>query len=149
MKISNTPTAHLLLRASSNSEWDCCDFAIVNLSKEWKQTQQKRLDAVEPFKGDISFQSLNFYDSSADFYQPDEDGILSSEDLPKDKDWCFVELTDAELEKLAPPENLLDCHTIVVYNNGEVRYKAYGKHTAEEFWTERFSLQQVVDLLPY
>ena len=70
---------------------DCCDFAIVYLSKEWRQTQSGRLEAVKPFKDDIIFQSLNFYDISVVFYQPDEDGILGSEDLPEDNNWCFVE----------------------------------------------------------
>ena len=85
MKISNEPTPYLLLKAGTDSAWDCCDFAIVYLSKEWRQTQSGRLEAVKPFKDDISFQSLNFYDISVGFYQPDEDGILGSEDLPEDK----------------------------------------------------------------
>ncbi len=83
MKISNEPTPYLLLKAGTDSAWDCCDFAIVYLSKEWRQTQSGRLEAVKPFKDDISFQSLNFYDISVGFYQPDEDGILGSEDLPE------------------------------------------------------------------
>ena len=62
MKISNEPTPYLLLKAGTDSAWDCCDFAIVYLSKEWRQTQSGRLEAVKPFKDDISFQSLNFYD---------------------------------------------------------------------------------------
>lgn len=96
MKISNEPTPYLLLKAGTDSAWDCCDFAIVYLSKEWRQTQSGRLEAVKPFKDDISFQSLNFYDISVGFYQPDEDGILGSEDLPEDNNWCFVELTETE-----------------------------------------------------
>lgn len=100
MKISNEPTPYLLLKAGTDSAWDCCDFAIVYLSKEWRQTQSGRLEAVKPFKDDISFQSLNFYDISVGFYQPDEDGILGSEDLPEDNNWCFVELTETELGKV-------------------------------------------------
>lgn len=56
MKISNEPTPYLLLKAGTDSAWDCCDFAIVYLSKEWRQTQSGRLEAVKPFKDDISFQ---------------------------------------------------------------------------------------------
>lgn len=147
MKISNGPTPYLLLKAGTDSEWDCCDFAIVCLSKEWKQTQSGRLEAVKPFKGDICFQSLNFHDMSVDFYQPDDDGILGSEDLPENNNWCFVELTETELEKLVPPDNALDCYTLAVFADGEARYRAYGKHTDERFWTERFPLQQVLDIL--
>lgn len=147
MKISNEPTSHLLLKAETDSPWDCCDFAIVDLSKEWKRTQTYRLEAVKPFKDDIYFQSLNFYDMSVDFYQSDEDGILSSENLPEDNNWCFVELTEMERKKLTPPENALDCHTLMIYPDGEARYKVYGKHTDERFWTARFPLQQVLELL--
>lgn len=67
MKISNEPTPYLLLKAGTDSAWDCCDFAIVYLSKEWRQTQSGRLEAVKPFKDDINFQSLNFYDISVGF----------------------------------------------------------------------------------
>lgn len=119
MKISNEPTPYLLLKAGTYSAWDCCDFAIVYLSKEWKQTQSGRLEAVKPFKDDISFQSLNFYDISVGFYQPDEDGILGSEDLPEDNSWCFVELTETELERLVPPDNVLDSHILAVFANGK------------------------------
>lgn len=104
--------------------------------KEWRQTQSGRLEAVKPFKDDISFQSLNFYDISVGFYQPDEDGILGSEDLPEDNNWCFVELTETELERLVPPDNVLVSHILAVFANGEARYRAYGKHTDERFYTE-------------
>lgn len=74
------------------------------------------------------------------FYQPDEDGILGSEDLPEDNNWCFVELTETELERLVPPDNVLVSHILAVFANGEARYRAYGKHTDERFWTEKNSL---------
>ena len=109
--------------------------------------RHSRLEAVKPFKDDISFQSLNFYDISVGFYQPDEDGILGSEDLPEDNNWCFVELTETELERLVPPDNVLVSHILAVFANGEARYRAYGKHTDERFWTEKFPLQQILDIL--
>ncbi len=118
MKISNEPTPYLLLKAGTDSAWDCCDFAIVYLSKEWRQTQSGRLD-----------------------------GILGSEDLPEDNNWCFVELTETELERLVPPDNVLVSHILAVFANGEARYRAYGKHTDERFYTEKFPLQQILDIL--
>ena len=48
-----------------------------------------------------------------------------------------VELTDA----------LLVSHILAVFANGEARYRAYGKHTDERFWTEKFPLQQILDIL--
>ena len=112
-----------------------------------EQTQSCRLEAAKLFKDDICFQSLNFYDMSADFYQPDEDGILGSEDLPENSNWCFVELTATKLERLVPPDNVLDSHILMVFANGDARYRAYGKHTDERFWTEKFPLLQILDIL--
>lgn len=147
MRISNEPTPYFLLKAGTDSVWDCCDFAIVCLSKVWKQTQTDRLEAIKPFKDDMSFQFLKFCDMSVRFYQLDEDGILGNGELPDNNNWCFVELTERELEKLVPPENALDCYTLAVFANGDARYRAYGKHTDEQFWTERFPLQEVMNML--
>ena len=56
----------------------------------------------------------------------------------------FVEVDNEELETLSVPENRLDCYRLVVYKTGTAMYKAYGKHTSEEFYTEEFSLQQLI-----
>lgn len=87
---------------------------------------------------------MNYYDGSAAFYQCGADG----EDIGAllgDKEWAFVKLDTDEEEKLTPPESTLDCYKLVVYSDGDARYEAYGKHTNEEFWTEGFSLQQVIE----
>ena len=68
MKISDKPTEHILVKAHSNSEWDSCEFAIITISEKWKEEQLKRLEIVKPFVEDYNFQSLNFYEGSADFY---------------------------------------------------------------------------------
>ncbi len=77
MKTSDKPTAHILVRASTNSEWDCCDFAIIHLSEEWRKLQEKRLEAVKPFANDYSFQSMRFYDGSVDFFQSGDEKSLT------------------------------------------------------------------------
>lgn len=142
MKTSDKPTAHILVRASTNSEWDCCDFAIIHLSEEWRKLQEKRIEAVKPFKDDYSFQSMGFIDGSVDFFQS-EDEEPDVEELLADKQWVFVELDDGELDKLTPPESSLDCYMLVLYRNGNARYEAFGKHTSEEFGTNIFLLQQL------
>lgn len=144
MKISDTPTLDILIRASTNSEWDCCEFAVIHLSEEWGKRQAKRLEAVKPFSDDYSFQSMNFYDGSVEFFQPgdEEPGM---EELLADKDWVFIELDDDELDELTSPENSLDFYKIVMYRDGNARYEAFGKHTNEEFWTNEFPLQQLTE----
>lgn len=55
MKISDKPTKYILIKASTDSEWDCCDFALIYLSEEWKKLQAERLEAVKPFADNYSF----------------------------------------------------------------------------------------------
>lgn len=142
MKTSDKPTADILIKASTNSEWDCCEFAVIHLSEEWSKRQAKRLEAVKPFNDDYTFQSMKFYDGSVEFFQSgDEESSI--EELLADREWVFVELNDGELDKLTSPENRLDFYKIVIYRDGNARYEAFGKHTDEEFWTNEFPLQQL------
>ena len=145
MKISDKPTEHILIKANTNSEWDCCEFAVIHLSEGWKQQQTKRLEAVKPFTDDHTFQSMRFYSTSVDFYQSGDDGEPDMEELPVDKDWAFVEIDEDELDELAPPESSLDCYMLEIHHDGTARYKAYGKYTNEEFWTNEFPLQQLTE----
>ena len=142
MKTSDKPTAHILVRARTNSEWDCCDFAIIHLSEEWRKLQKKRIEAVKPFGDDYNFQSMRFYDGSVNFFQSKDEGP-DVEELLADKQWVFVDLDDSELDELTSPENSLDFYKIVIYREGNARYEAFGKHTNEEFWTNEFPLQQL------
>lgn len=145
MKLSDKPTAHLLLRAGTNSEWDNCSFAIVHLSEDWKKEQAKRLKAVQPFAEDYYFQSMNYYDTAVDFYTIDEEDNPDLETWLADKPMVFVEMDKEELETLSVPENRLDCYRLVIYKTGTAMYKAYGKHTGEEFYTEEFPLTQIIE----
>lgn len=45
MKILDKPTTHILIKANTNSEWDCCEFAVIHLSEEWKKLQATRFEA--------------------------------------------------------------------------------------------------------
>lgn len=145
MKLSDQPTEYILIKARTNSEWDCCEFALINLSEGWKRQQAKRLEAVKPFKDDYSFQSMRFYKTSVDFYQSGDDGNPDIEELLSGKDWAFVEIDEDEQDKLTSPESSLDCYTLEIYREGNAKFKAYGKYTDEEFWTNKFPLQQLTE----
>lgn len=147
MKLSDNPTTHIVLKAGTNSEWDNCSFAIVHLSEDWKKEQEKRLKAVQPFAEDYCFQSMNYYDTAVDFYTADENDNPNIEEILAGKEWVFVELENEEQETFTVPENRLDCYRLVVYRNGNAIYKAYGKHTSEEFYTEEFPLSQLIGQL--
>jgi hypothetical protein len=147
MKVSDKPTGHILVRAHSNSEWDSCEFAIVSISEKWKEEQLKRLEFIKPFVEDYVFQSLSFYDYSVDFYQTGEDGLPDLDELLAGKDWTFIELDEEEPDNLTPPESSLDCYRLAIYRDGDAQYKAYGKYTGEEFWTENLPLKQLTSII--
>ncbi len=50
MKLSDKPTAYVLLKAGTNSEWDNCNFAIVHITEDWKKEQQKGLKWLSRLK---------------------------------------------------------------------------------------------------
>ena len=144
MKLSNEPTNYLLLRAHTNSEWDNCNFAIIHMTDAWKKEQRTRLKAVQPFSEDTYFQSLNYYDTAVDFYVSDEEKNPDLDKWLADKSMVFIELDQQEAETLSVPENRLDCYRLEILRTGSAFYKANGKHTSEEFWTDEFSLEQLI-----
>lgn len=145
MKTSDKPTTDILIKAHTNSVWDCCEFAFIHLSEDWRKRQAKRLEAVKPFKDDFNFQSMRFYDGLVQFFQSgDEEPDM--EELLADREWVFVELDDGELDEFTSPENRLDFYKIVIYRDGNARYEAFGKHTHEEFYTNEFPLHQLIEL---
>lgn len=143
MKISDKPTEHILIKASTNSEWDCCEFAVIHLSEKWKKIQAERFETIKPFKNNYNFQSIRFHDGSVEFFRSGGDEEPDIEELLADKEWVFVDLDGDELGGLTSPENNLDFYKIVIYRDGNARYEAFGKHTNEEFWTNEFPLQQL------
>jgi len=144
MKRSNQPTAYLLVKANTNSYWDSCDYAIVHITQQWKEQLQERIKFLSPLQGDYDFQSMRYYDCSADFYRIGEDGQSVAKQLPKGRSWAFVELDENEQEAFIPPENHLDSYAIVLCADGTGYYSAYGKHTGEEFWTEKILFTQII-----
>lgn len=144
MKISDKPTTEILIKAYTDSEWDCCEFAIIHLSERWRKIQAKRLEHVKPFKDDFNFQSMRFYDYSVQFFQSGDEGP-DMEELLSERNWVFVKVDEDELDELTPPENSLDFYNIVIYRDANARFEAFGKHTNEEFYTNEFPLQQLTE----
>ncbi|WES98317.1 hypothetical protein P2W68_01590 [Chryseobacterium arthrosphaerae] len=59
MKISTIPTEYLLIKAMTDSEWDNCNFAVINITEDWKQTQKARLKVTKLLKNDNDLKWLN------------------------------------------------------------------------------------------
>lgn len=148
MKISQQPTTHILVKATCQSEWDNCDFAVITCSSGWIEQIKKRLNAVALHSDDMNFASLHYYDGSAEFYVSKESAVeeLLSEIKPE-KGWVFIELEKNEEDEFDIPENCLDCRMQVLYKDGIARYKAHGKHTGEEFCTECFQISEIIEYM--
>jgi len=136
-------SAYLLVKAYTDSEWDNCDFAVIHISTEWKQCMRERLAKAQSFKDDKGFYYLTYSGSPENFY---EDGdILSADDiLAGDEDSCFIELEEISLDSLPLPESRLHIYQMVIDSDGLMKYKAFGKHTGEEYYTAEFSLTGIL-----
>lgn len=152
MQLSDTPTTHILVRANTNSEFYSCDFAIITISEKWKQDQLRRLAVAKSFPDDKYFRSMCFLDRSVNFYYTNHHDLPDIDKLLGNRDWAFVEISDEELneEELDEEEQFncnLDVYRLVICCDGDTYYTAYGEYTGEEFWTEEFSLQELLEKL--
>jgi hypothetical protein len=144
MKLSDKPTEYILLKAGNNSEWDLCEFAIIHISEEWKKIQKKRLEVVKLVESDYDLKWLNYADTNVEFFQFSEEHYPEVEEWLSERSRIFIELEKEDLKELSQPENRLNCYQMQVYKNGNAIYNAFGKHTGEEFWTEEFSLEELL-----
>ncbi len=146
MKTSQQPTNRILVRAHTDSEWDFCDFAIIDCGKEWADRTAKRLDAARTLYDDTDFFSCCYFDGGVSFCVSREEDL--DELLPDGNVWTFVELEDGEQERFAVPESRLECYRQVLYKSDYGRYTALGKHTGEEFYTEDLPLGEITEAIP-
>lgn len=142
MKLSQQPTDYILVKATCQSEWDNCDFAIIYGGKAWLKWLQARLDAAQKVQDFNDFRSLKFFDDSIGFYVSDDDEVDAL--LEEWQEWAFVELEDGEEDGFTIPESRLDCYSLSLFHNGLGQYVAYGKHTGEEYYTQRIPFGEII-----
>lgn len=149
MKLSEKPTDFLMLKARTSSQWDNCDFVIVEVSTSWQELMLRRLALLEDFKSDVYFFSHVYWDAPEGYfiYEHQQEDSISSFLADYQSEWCFIELKQDELDDLTIPENKLEAHQIVLTASGGMHYKAYGKHSGESFWTESIDLPSVLEKL--
>ena len=141
MKKTEHGTEYILLKAYTESEWDFCSFAIIHITEEWKKTLTGRLEALVAFKDDGNFCHLSYWGAPTGFYKdPDDEAQRAEAILGQEDDWCFIELEETVPDNLPTPENKLGAHQLIIGKYGSALYKAYGKHTGEEFYTAEFGI---------
>lgn len=147
MKIANTNTKHILIKAHTNSDWDTCDFAIIQIDEAWKKELKKRLKLVEFIDDMPNLVSVLFRDSAVNFYATNEDDTPHIDTLLGDKNWQFVSLENNETNNFNTPTSTLNLYQMVVCKGGYAYFQAFGKHTGEEFYTDDFNLNTLIEKL--
>ena len=145
MKISKTPTSYILVKAYTGSEWDTCDYAIIQIDEEWKAISKQRLNDVQHFKGNQSFYCHVYWDSPVGYFCDNEELNYQKAIEKAEKGFLYLSIESDEIEALVTPESALDTHMLKITKEGHCNFKAYGKHTGEEFWTESFSLIKLIN----
>ncbi|MDO4229047.1 MAG: hypothetical protein Q4C98_04470 [Capnocytophaga sp.] len=147
MKIANKNTKHILLKAYTTSDWDTCDFAILRIDEAWKKELRKRLKLVEFIDDMSNFASVLFRDSVVSFYATDEDDMPHIDTLLGDKNWQFVTFENNETNLFNTPTSTLNLYQMVVCKGGYAYFQAFGKHTGDEFYTDDFNLNTLIERL--
>ena len=145
MKKSRKPTEHVLIKANTKGVWDSAEFAIIYITASWKALIQSRLQAISQFNTDDDFNYHSFWDASINYFSSPDKRSLTKVILSAHEDWAYVTLTpDVELT-FRHPRNQLEAHQLLITANGIAHFKAYGKHPCEEYWTEEFDLNKLIN----
>lgn len=145
MKTTSNITDFMLVKADTKSEWDNCHFALIHCTEEWRERMKQRLNSLQSVESEYGFVSLNYYDTSVDFYRTDESGQNKINRILEEKDWSFVELEENEQETFLVPENRLDLYHLSFYQYGTAIYTAHGKHSGDEFFTAEFPVSDILN----
>ena len=140
MKATNNFTPYILIQSNTNSEWDTCRFALIHTDKEFTSALQQWQTHLQQIENEPFFSSIELYYGKVAFYQEN----AQAEAILQDKVWAFVELTEEERCSLPFTENYLTCYKLHLCKGGNAYFTAYGKHTDEEFWTEEFAIDEVI-----
>ncbi len=132
---SETPTGEILIKAQLCSEWDSCNSCLVAYTEKdlekWKRWDSLATECAK----DNSFHCIILWEGS-DFLNLDDDSIIPEE-------WCYVTADIDNIEDDQRPEQKTDAHQMRFYGNGKVCFCAYGKHTAEEFFSDTININEL------
>ncbi|SEW20923.1 hypothetical protein SAMN05428988_3149 [Chitinophaga sp. YR573] len=148
MKKSDIPTPYILVGAYSNDFSEDCDFAIIEISTSFLQELENRFSV---FNQQISSKFINvtFYDSPKGFFRnkhncPED---LTASAILGSMDFCFIDITEQEIENLEIPESRYDEEMMVITDYKNFYYTATAKYTEATFRTNGIHIQDLKDAL--
>ena len=145
MKITTNFTNHILVRAYTTSEWDVCNFAIIDVDNHLIDVLSKGQNAVQKIHSDDNLLYIAYCNRSINFYVAKDDFNLDQ--FLGDESWSFVEFEDNETcEQLFEVlQNKFDLYILKVYGNNQVCWSVWDKYTNEEFYTLEIPADKIIE----
>lgn len=114
---------YLKLEARTTSEWDSTNFLLVELREGFLDRLKHLINVIIALHEKEGINKIVVYGDNADFYSTDED--IKEE---------FCEVIEVENKNDLPtPEQSIRYGQMSI-STTDITFKAYGKHTDEEFW---------------
>lgn len=147
MKISEIATNYLIVGILEEHEdyrdYSLDKFTIINTTEEWRERQRQRIEALEHFQQDDSFNFLDYTDDSIGLFK-------FSESYPEIKKWLeekrmfFIDAGEDEMKKLIPIPDFIEKPGIQIRKDGTAVVNAYNRYSSTEISSVRFSLKEVI-----
>lgn len=145
MKIEQEKTEYIIVAAFANTDWDDCSFILLHLTEQYLAQLHERSSMVQSFGKLPEFYSISFWDrplgwfKRLESYQEIMDQLWDGELV-----WAYVSFEeDVEMSTFPRTEQKIGCVFIQFLANGGARFKGTGEHTAEQFWTAEFSINDL------
>lgn len=145
MKLLESNTGYILLKAMVNSEWDEISYALVKLNDNDVESLKKAFEYAVKIGSELdSFYTIELFqgvDAWLDFNDDLDELTKGGELLP-----VFLELSDeevAELIRSREPEERICGETVVIRADGDIIFRGYGKYSDHEFSTESININQL------
>nr|WP_068886615.1 hypothetical protein [Pedobacter panaciterrae] len=144
MKRSRKPTDQIIIKANIRSKIYTVEFAILRISPEWVGLTNQRLAAIKNFEAGFCVYNYSFWHSPLRFYKSPIGQNFPVKILPKYEDWAFITLGLEEENTLSVIETCPGAHQLIITKDGIAHFRAHGRHSGEEFWTEEFNLYKLI-----
>lgn len=121
---------YIIASARTGSEWDNVNVGLVEIRTALLDNLKRLINRAKELKAE-GIDAITVYSDNAEYFNVDEDEIEF--EIPKEDEVNVIEFTMKQFNKLARPEQDIRYGSMVITEN-DVTFKAFGKHTDEEFW---------------
>lgn len=146
MKLSKERTGYIIIPAVSNSEWDTCTHVLVTYNEQTLKRWQEYADALQGIVSNSKYPHeiycITIWEAFT-FLNLDEEEYEEIYDEIKESGFAYVDLKSGELDYIDMPEQAIDTMQLKIDTGAELCFLGYGKHTGEEFWSNKIPLNNL------